>query len=184
MELVHPQAVGGLLGDDLRAIQIRRHVDRTDPYELLRIVRGILDRAGRRRHGCSMVLDFCDPPVALSGQQLGETLDLRIPEYLAFAQSVTKVDGALHIGVDGRLHGFACLLDGRSVPTEDRSRGARFNSALRFTAQNPDVIVVVESSDRPVSVIHGGVELSGRCEWEPFTMCAGAAPTLEEWLKK
>ena len=92
-------------------------------------------------------------------------LDLREPAYLELAKSLAKVDGALHVGSDLHMHGFACLLDGRSVPGEDRARGARFNSALRFTSEHENIIVVVVSSDRPVSVIKEGVELTARCEW-------------------
>ena len=60
--------------------------------------------------------------------------------------------------------------------------GARFNSALRFTAEHEDIIVVVVSSDRPVSVMRGGIELTAACEWEPFSEFASSPPTLEEWL--
>jgi len=103
---------------------------------------------------------------------------------LALAKSLAKVDGALHIGSDLHLHGFACLLDGRAIQGENRARGARFNSALRFTAEHKNLIVVVLSSDRPVSVIQGGVELSAQCEWEAFSKLSSTPPTLKEWLSK
>jgi hypothetical protein len=92
------------------------------------------------------------------------------------------VDGALHIGADLHLHAFACLLDGLSVPGEDRSRGARFNSALRFTAMHKDLIVVVVSSDRPVSVMHGGAEMTAACELKAVCDIPTRPPTMVEWL--
>jgi hypothetical protein len=93
------------------------------------------------------------------------------------------VDGALHIGHDSNLYGFACLLDGKAVPGENRARGARYNSAVRFTAANDDIIVIVVSSDRPVSIIQRGIELTARCSWTPLPGRAPEPPTLEEWLK-
>ncbi len=77
---------------------------------------------------------------------------------------------------------FACLLDGARVSGEDRSRGARFNSALRFTARREKVILIVVSADRPVSVIQNGVELTARCFWSGSCFCEH--PSLKEWLQK
>ncbi|MFO8084155.1 MAG: DNA integrity scanning protein DisA nucleotide-binding domain protein [Desulfobacterales bacterium] len=68
-------------------------------------------------------------------------------------KSLGKMDGALHIRVDLKLHCFAFILRGLSISNEDRARGVRFNSALRFTAKNPNTIVVVVSEDRTVSLI-------------------------------
>ena len=103
---------------------------------------------------------------------------------MELSKSFAKVDGALHIGADISLHGFACLLDGRTVPGEDRARGARYNSALRFTSEHNNIVVVVVSSDRPVSVIMEGVELSAQCEWKPFRHYISKPMTLEEWIRK
>lgn len=150
--------------------------------DLFEIVSGIVLRAGQQRHGASIVIDLNDKPIAFSGQRLETPIDLRAPEMLDLAKSLSKVDGALQIGADLCLHAFACLLDGRSISGENRARGARFNSALRFTAEHENIIVVVVSSDRPVSVIHGGIDLSARVEWEPISQLVFEPPTLEEWI--
>jgi DNA integrity scanning protein DisA with diadenylate cyclase activity len=125
-----------------------------------------------------------DEPVALSGQKLEHPIDLRQLNYLELAKSLAKVDGALHICRDLKLHAFACLLDGRSIPGEDRARGARFNSALRFTAEHQNLIVVVVSADRPVSTIQEGVEISAQCHWSPISSCAIQHQPLHAWLKE
>ncbi|OQY06623.1 MAG: hypothetical protein B6I22_04820 [Desulfobacteraceae bacterium 4572_123] len=104
-------------------------------------------------------MDLTGQPVAISGQKLEQPLDLQEPKLLDLTNSLSKIDGALHIATDLNLHGFACLLDGRSISMEDRSRGARHNSALRFTAEHDHIMVVVVSSDRLVSIIKEGVEL-------------------------
>jgi DNA integrity scanning protein DisA with diadenylate cyclase activity len=149
---------------------------------LLKIVSSIVARAGEQRHGATLVIDLNARPVAIAGQQLQTPIDLEKEKMLDLAKSLSKVDGALHIGADLHLHGFACLLDGRSIPGENRARGARFNSALRFTADHKDVIVIVVSSDRPVSVIYRGVDLTARPEWEPLSQLLVQPPMLEEWL--
>jgi len=87
------------------------------------------------------------------------------------------------IEINLKLHGFACLLDGLAIPGEDRARGARFNSALRFTAVHTNVIIVVVSLDRPISVIQEGVELNAQCEWKPVPGCIKPPPTLEHFIE-
>jgi len=44
--------------------------------------------------------------------------------------------------------------------------------------------VVVLSSDKRVSVIQGGVELTSLCEWKSFSEFVTPPPTLEEWIRK
>lgn len=150
--------------------------------KLFRVVSDIVHLAQRKKHGCSLVLDFNEQPEEISGQDLEWSLDLQDPTMLELAQSLAKVDGALHLGADLQLRRFACLLDGPSTGTEDRARGARFNSAIRFTADRPHVIVVVVSSDRKVSVIQEGVEINAQCQWAPVSVCPTLPPTIEEWL--
>lgn len=161
---------------------IESKIDSGVTHLLFKIVNKIVNKACERRHGCSLVIDFNTPRVEIPGQQVEEPIDLTRDDYLELAESLGKVDGALHIGADLHLHSFACLLDGPSVPGEDRARGARFNSALRFTARHENIIVVVVSSDRPVSVMQGGVELTAQCEWRDFSECISVPPTLEEWI--
>ncbi len=150
--------------------------------ELFRIVSDIVHSAETHKYGATLVIDLNRQPVMISGQSLKDPPDLRCPESLSLARSLAHVDGALHLGADFRLHGFACLLDGRAIVGEDRARGARYNSALRFTADNPGLVVVVVSSDRPVSVIVEGVELNAQCALEIAPTCFAAPPTLSEWI--
>jgi hypothetical protein len=149
---------------------------------LFRIAARIVESAGEQRHGATLVIDLNPNPIAISGQQLEYPVDLTSNTMLDLAKSLSKVDGALHIRADLHLHGFACLLDGRTIPGENRARGARFNSALRFTADHDNIIVIVVSSDRPVSVIYRGVDLSALPGWQPLTPLLVQPPTLEEWL--
>ncbi len=152
-------------------------------HKLFQLVVQMITSANHRSHGCTLVLDFNDKPVEIAGQKLEEPLDLHEPEMRGLARSLTKLDGAVHICKDLHLHGFACLLDGQAVSGENRARGARFNSALRFTAKYDNLIVIVVSSDKPVSIIQRGVELTALCEWKQSFSCVTTPPTLENWLE-
>ncbi|MBW2367604.1 MAG: DNA integrity scanning protein DisA nucleotide-binding domain protein [Deltaproteobacteria bacterium] len=158
-------------------------IDPSTQTELFKIVSELVHAAEKEEHGCTLVVDLNDTPIRISGQNLDTPLDLREPRNLELAKSMAKVDGALHIRSDCRLNAFACLLDGRTIPWEDRSRGARYNSALRFTFEKRKMLVVVVSSDRPVSVIGEGAELGAKCEIEPVSERVIDTPTLVSWIK-
>ena len=166
----------------LEELLLETDLDRMKSYFLFKIVVSLVHHSQQRKHGCTVVLDLNEVPVPISGQTLSPPLDLRKPYMLKMVKSLAKVDGALHIGADMHLHGFACLLDGRSFPGEDLARGARYNSALRFTAEHANIIVVVVSSDRPVSVIHQGLDVHGVCSWEQKGGCIYNLDRLDYWV--
>jgi len=139
--------------------------------------------AGEQKYGCALVVDPYTPLLTLAGHSLEDPMSLDGEEQLALAAGLAKVDGALHLSAArNQLCGFACLMDGPAFPGEDRSRGARYNSALRFTLSHPELIVVVVSSDRPVSVIQKGADLSRPQVWAPPPNMLRPPPTLEQWL--
>ena len=166
----------------LEELLLESHLDDSAGTFIFKVVTSLVHHSQSRKHGCTIVVDLNPEPVAISGQVLSPPLDLRRPYMLKMAKSLAKVDGALHIGADLHLHGFACLLDGRSFQGEDLARGARYNSALRFTAEHPNIIVVVVSSDRPVSVIHQGVDVHGTCSWDRKTGCLYDLERLDHWV--
>jgi hypothetical protein len=157
-------------------------LSRTDQHTLMRIVTRLVESAAKHRHGAAIVLDFSARTLDIPGQSLVHALDLRQERFLLLAMSLAKVDGALHIGVDLKLHAFGCLLDGLAVPGENRARGARYNSSMRFSARHDDVIVVAVSSDRPVSILQNGVELTAACQLPQLTGCP-SPPPLTTWLQ-
>jgi hypothetical protein len=156
----------------------------SDQHLLFKIISEIVHSAEDRKHGCTLVIDLNPDPIEISGQHMEDPLDLEQPHMLDLAKFLAKLDGALHIGTDLRLHGFACILDGRAIAGEDRARGARFNSALRFTTEHQNIIVVVVSADRPVSIIQEGVELNAQCAWKAVSACVPPPPKLEKWLQQ
>lgn len=168
---------------DLEEILLETPLGAAKSNTLYRIVREIVNHASAENFGCTIVIDLNSQPLCISGQPLERPVSLEQERLLDVAKSLAKVDGALHLGADLHLHAFGCLLDGHSVPGENLSRGARFNSALRFTSERADVIAVVVSFDKPVSIIQGGVELTARCEWKTFSKSAQPPPTLEDWVR-
>ncbi|HCU69376.1 MAG TPA: DNA-binding protein [Desulfomicrobium sp.] len=160
------------------------NLDSNKMYSIMKAVGALVSSAQERKHGCALVLDYGSPLASISGQHLESPLDLKRHMDLELATALAKVDGALHIDMMYlKLHAFATLLDGRAVAGENRSRGARFNSALRFTADHDQVIVVVVSSDRPISVIQHGTELKAACDWVPRYQCLSEPPTLGKWIE-
>ncbi|NCD24666.1 MAG: DNA-binding protein [Deltaproteobacteria bacterium] len=167
----------------LEEILLELKIDSNRIYAIMKVVTALVSSAQERKHGCALVLDHGCPLASISGQHLNDPLDLRRLVDLDLAKSLAKVDGALHIDMMYlKLHAFAALLDGRAVAGENRARGARFNSALRFTADHDQVILVVVSADRPISIIQHGTELTAHCEWTPKYRCLTVPPTLEDWL--
>jgi DNA integrity scanning protein DisA with diadenylate cyclase activity len=150
---------------------------------LFKIIADIVHYAEKKKFGCTLVINLQQSRLAISGQHFENPLDLQQESNLKLACSLANIDGALQIESDLRLHGFACLLDGHAVKSEDHSRGARFNSALRFSAEHEGTIIVVVSSDRPVSVIQGGIELTAQCEWKPLSSFIVTPPTLEDYIQ-
>ncbi|MBU1417242.1 MAG: diadenylate cyclase [Proteobacteria bacterium] len=149
---------------------------------LFQIIAALVHNAEKSSHGCTLVIDLEKIPLSIPGHKFALPLDLSESRLLRLAYSLSAMDGALHIGADCHLKGFSCLLDGHAIPGEDLARGARYNSALRFSKEHKAVIVVVVSSDRPVSVIRRGIEMNGQCIWRAPKSCIFDSSLLEEWL--
>lgn len=67
--------------------------------------------------------------------------------------TVTSIDGAVLIDPSGYCHAIGVILDGTATGTGDASRGARYNSAVRYEqAQVGDVLVIVVSEDGMINL--------------------------------
>ena len=159
-------------------------LDTETSNDLFKIIAALVYQAEDEKHGATLVLDLNDTQEFIAGQHFDRPLNLMDPPILDLARSLLRVDGALHIGIDKHLHGFACLLDGRTISGENRARGARYNSALRFTAEHDNIIVVVVSADRPVSIIQSGIEISAACQWCPLSHRIIRPVPLVQWVER
>ncbi|THB78433.1 MAG: DNA-binding protein [Desulfobacteraceae bacterium] len=167
---------------ELEEILLDADIETETSTLLFQLVARLVHHAGKQRHGCTLVIDLNEKPVKLSGHVLDPGIDLLDPECIDLACSLLKIDGAVHIRPDLTVHGFGCLLDGKTIPWENMARGARYNSALRFSAGMPDVIVVVVSSDRPVSIIYNGIEINSFSSWRPVFQSAPEPVSLKKFI--
>jgi hypothetical protein len=69
-------------------------------------------------------------------------------------RQATGIDGAVLFAPDGTCHALGVILDGTASAQGDRSRGARYNSAVRYlaSAHAPTMIVLV-SEDGMIDVL-------------------------------
>jgi len=68
--------------------------------------------------------------------------------------AVTNIDGAVLIDTRGTCHAVGAILDGHAAGSGDPSRGARFNSAVRYhAAQQGDSMVIIVSEDGMIDLL-------------------------------
>lgn len=163
---------------------LENDLDATTRNNLFQIISRLVHNAETKKFGCTLVLNLDHNLIEIPGQQLEKAIDLRQPHLLSLAAALSRVDGALYIGADQHLHSFGCLLDGPSIIGENRARGARYNSSVRFSAIHDNILIVVVSSDRPVSIFRNGIEISGQCYWQPASIgkCIYKSESLRDWL--
>ncbi len=167
---------------ELEELLLDSDLDTKNSTLLFQIVSHLVHSAGRGRHGCTLVVDLNETPVKLSGHVLEPSLSLLEPKNINLTCSLLKIDGAIHVTSDLCIHGFGCLLDGKTISWENMARGARYNSALRFSADHSRVIVVVVSADRPVSIVYNGIEINAFSHWRPVYQYTPEPITMKKYL--
>ena len=64
---------------------------------------------------------------------------------------VSNVDGAIFISPDGIIHSFGVILDGKATENGNSTRGARYNSAIRYvdgeSSRNVNCLALIVSED-------------------------------------
>lgn len=69
-------------------------------------------------------------------------------------RSLTKIDGAVLLTPDGTCHAVGVILDGIATGAGDPGRGARYNSAVRYTAASSAPCLIVIVSDDGLIDVH------------------------------
>jgi len=167
---------------ELEELLLDSDLDTEKSTLLFQLISHLVHSAGKGRHGCTLVIDLNKSPTPLSGHVLEPSLNLLELKNIKLACSLLKIDGAVHITSDLCIHGFGCLLDGKTINWENMARGARYNSALRFSADHNRVIIVVVSADRPVSIIYNGIEINAFSYWKPVYQYTPEPVSLEKYL--
>jgi len=143
-------------------------------------VKNIVEAARLETFGCTIAI--FEP---LGQPLLGAYFDSQknAAEVEGLLTNMAHVDGAVHLNSAGNILGFGVLLDGVSAPQlENPSKGARHNSAIRFTAHNHDALVVVVSEDGPITIFHEGKPTKQTLDL-PENEKVGPVYGMEEWFK-
>lgn len=124
--------------------------------DCLDTVSSTVESCRTQRHGATLVLVPEVPKFAMTGHTLKKTINR--PKNLIGLMS--SVDGAILLDYESNVHGYGYILDGDADPGSERlSRGARFNSALRFSRRFPEGFVLVISEDGPLTLFRNGTLL-------------------------
>ena len=109
--------------------------------------------SARAKHGTMLVVH----------REAAEEAERMLPQSQKIAASqlsldavdaVTRIDGAVLVDLTGRCHAVGVILDGRATGSGDASRGARFNSAIRYEeAQHGKCLVIVVSEDGMINML-------------------------------
>ena len=140
--------------------------------------------ACRQRHGTLLIMT----PAAkaetarLAGQA---TVIESIPMTAEILRSVTAIDGAVMLDLEGVCHAFGVILDGIAIPEGNPARGARFNSSLRYVsalnAIDIPCLAVVVSEDGTAELIPNLPPRIGRSELKEKEAAMDSLLALEKW---
>ena len=128
--------------------RIFRSITRDDISRLVNLIRAAEESA----HGALLIIDENSAAEANRLRKQGMSVDacLLTPDLL---RHLITIDGAILLSPDGMCHGFGTILDGMATESGDPSRGARYNSALRYVESAWPCLAVVVSEDGGIDFI-------------------------------
>lgn len=106
-----------------------------------------------QRKGTMLVVH---PDARAEGERLLPQAQLVEPTRLGrrALRAMTKIDGAVLVSPDGTCHAVGVILDGAATGTGDGSRGARYNSAVRYLAgEGKGSMVIIVSEDGRIDLL-------------------------------
>ncbi|MCW6110084.1 tetratricopeptide repeat protein [Clostridium sporogenes] len=137
-----------------------------DNDKKIELLKKIVSYAKDQKHGTTIVITT--PEIArrevlkLHKQSIKiKEKELKDDEYLKnIINRITNIDGALYLDITGKCHAIGVILDGDADNKHgDASRGARFNSAIKYSLKSDlkkKCIIVVMSEDGMVNIIYNG----------------------------
>lgn len=131
---------------------MRRVFERIDEPSIDRFLK-VLDLLTQLRHGSSVVIaaDAAEEAQRLSRQ--GSVI-APVPLTKELLERATAIDGTILADPQGVCHAIGVILDGQAIDESTPSRGARYNSAVRYVAAGsaPRMAFVI-SEDRTLDVV-------------------------------
>jgi hypothetical protein len=134
---------------------VRRRFIKSSPNEdeLWRIVRN----AARQKHGTMIVITSDAAGEADRLEEQSTVLRKPVPLTKEILLMLTSIDGAVMVDPSGVCHAAGVILDGNAVKGKgDSSRGARYNSAIRYihaAEKNSECLAVVISEDGTINLM-------------------------------
>lgn len=115
----------------------------------------ITSEATKQKHGTMLVItDNAKEEAERLGRQSFSLKPLKLS--VNIIQQITSIDGSVLLDKDSVCHAIGVILDGLATDKGDSSRGARYNSAVRyyehFGKNHPTVIVII-SEDGMINLI-------------------------------
>lgn len=113
----------------------------------------LVKEASNERHGTMLVISEKAQEEAL--RLKNQSIPL-IPCFLnkEILPSLTPIDGAIILSPDGICHAIGVILDGKASQNGDSSRGARYNSALRYIeSAKEQCIAIIVSEDGDIDLM-------------------------------
>jgi len=131
---------------------LKRTFALTDAPKVERLWDVVLE-ASRQKHGTLLVITT-EALAEADRLKLQCTLIEPVPLTPLITRLVTSIDGAVLLDPEGYCYSIGVILDGRASGRGDSTRGARYNSALRYVESSAyPCIAVVVSEDGLVDVI-------------------------------
>lgn len=115
----------------------------------------ITTEATKQSHGTMLVIsDIAKKEAARLGKQSFKVKPFKLTK--SIINQITSIDGSVLVDRDSICHAIGVILDGVATDKGDSSRGARYNSAIRYYEykgkSNPTVLVII-SEDGMINLI-------------------------------
>jgi DNA integrity scanning protein DisA with diadenylate cyclase activity len=131
---------------------LKRTFALTDPTKVERLWDVVLE-ASHQKHGTLLVITT-EALAEADRLKLQCTLIEPVPLTPLITRLVTSIDGAVLLDPEGYCYSIGVILDGRASGRGDSTRGARYNSALRYVESSDyPCLAVVVSEDGLVDII-------------------------------
>lgn len=131
---------------------LKRTFQLTDPAKVERLWEVVLE-ASRQKHGTLLVITT-EALAEADRLKLQCTLIEPVPLTPLITRLVTSIDGAVLLDPESYCYSIGVILDGKASGRGTSTRGARYNSAIRYVETSPyPCLAIVVSEDGMVNVI-------------------------------
>ncbi|WP_303310299.1 diadenylate cyclase [Hymenobacter sp. BT730] len=132
--------------------ELRHTFGLTDSAKIERLW-DVMMEASRQKHGTLLVITT-EALAEADRLKLQCTLIEPVPLTPLITRLITAIDGAVLLDPDGYCYSIGVILDGKATGRGTSTRGARYNSAIRYVESSPyPCLAVVVSEDGLVDVI-------------------------------